>query len=460
MNQKIISKLRDIVGEKWVITDPEKIRSYLVDETAEPVRPTPVEEVILVKPRTAKEISLILKLANKEKIPVYPRGGGTGLVGGCIPLSKGIVISLERMDKIEIDKDNLMAIAEAGVTLGKLIEEAEKAGLFFPAHPGDEGAQIGGLIACNAGGSRAVRTGVMRNYVKGLEVVLPTGEIITLGGKLIKNNTGYSLLHLIIGSEGTLGIITKAILRLYPKYAASATLIIPFENRSDAIKAVPEILRAGIIPLALEYVERDVIEKSAKRLGLTWPCKEGNSFLMIIVAEMNEDAVLLECEKIAEICSKYTKYEPLIADTAREQREILKIRSEIYMALKADMIDILDIVVPPSNMSQIIDKIDEIAKKYNIYIPVYGHAGDGNLHAHIMKVDGWTEEDYERVKLEIYRATIELGGSISGEHGIGIIRKKYLSLYLSNTEIELMREIKRIFDPNNILNPGKVIPNL
>ncbi|RLE77504.1 MAG: hypothetical protein DRJ44_01830 [Thermoprotei archaeon] len=458
MDEKVVKKLVDIVGEEWVTADIEKMRSYLIDETADPVKPLPVTDVILVKPKTTREVAAILKLANREKIPVFPRGGGTGLVGGCIPTKRGIILSLERMDDIEIDRENLMAIVGAGVTLGKLIEEADKADLLFPPHPGDEGAQIGGLIACNAGGARAVKTGVMRNYVKGIEVVLPTGEVLNLGGKLIKNNTGYSLMHLIIGSEGTLGVITKAVLKLYPKYKFSMTMIVPFEERHNALRAVPGIFQSGVIPLALEYVERDLVEKSARRLGLVWPCEEGSVYLLIILADIEEETVYRQCERIAEVCSEYGALEPLIAESRREQDDILKIRSEIYMALKPETVDILDVAVPPASMGELIDRIDKISEKYGVYIPVYGHAGDGNLHPHIMKVEGWTAEQYAKVKKEIYEAAIELGGVITGEHGVGVIRREYLHLCLSDKEIDLMKAIKRIFDPNNILNPGKVLP--
>ena len=458
MRREVLEELRSIVGDDWVVEEIKLVERYLLDETAEPVRPSPSSDIVLVKPGDTEEIAEIVRLANRYRVPIFPRGGGTGLVGGCIPTSSGIVLSLERMDSIEVDRDNLMAIAEAGVTLGKLIEVAEKADLFFPAHPGDEGAFIGGLIACNAGGARAVRTGVMRNYIVGLEVVLPTGEVLSLGGKLVKNNSEYSLMHLFIGTEGTLGIITKAIIRLYPKFGATATLIVPFNTRREAIQSVPKILQSGIIPLAIEYVERDLVERSAKKLGLRWPCDEGKTFLIIILAEFDQDTVYLECERIDSICKQQGALEPLIAESRREQEEILKIRSEIYTTLKPETVDILDVVVPPARIGDLMDMIDEIERKYGIYIPVYGHAGDGNLHPHIMKYENWTMEQYERIREEIYRATISLGGAISGEHGIGAIRRRYLKKYLSETHIELIRKLKKLLDPNNILNPGKVIP--
>jgi len=265
---EVVERLREIVGDDWVITERRSIEGYLYDETPPYIRPRACEDVVVVKPGSAEEVSRILRLANERRIPVFPRGGGTGLVGACIPTISGIVISLERMNEINVDVENLIAEAGAGATLRDLIDAAERAGLSFPLHPGDEGAQIGGLIACNAGGARAVRTGVMRSCVRGMEVVLPTGEILTLGGKILKNNAGYDLMQLIIGSEGTLGIITKAWIRLQPREIASATIIVPFESREGALAMVPKIFQEGLLPLAIEYVERRLVEQVAEKLGL------------------------------------------------------------------------------------------------------------------------------------------------------------------------------------------------
>src|SRR5208337_3724469 len=237
-----------------------------------------------------------------HQIPIYPRGGGTGLAGGAIPTLNGIILSLERMNKIEIDAGNMMAIAEAGVTLSKLDESATSAGLSFPPHPGDENAQIGGLVATNAGGSRAVRHGVMRNHVRGLEVILPTGELLHLGGKVHKDNVSYALMQIIIGSEGTLGIITNATIQLYGKEGASITLVVPFDDRHAAIGTVPSILKQGVAPLAIEYVERDLMERTAKHLGRTWPVRTGKYYLLIIVGEDTRDEVLSKSLRISEIC--------------------------------------------------------------------------------------------------------------------------------------------------------------
>lgn len=452
MKEVIIRELEEIVGKDFVITKKEQIESYLFDETSIPVRPKPALSCIVVKPENSEQISRILKLANQKRIPVYPRGGGTGLVGGAVPTKDGIVVSLERMKHIEIDKDNLVAVAEAGVTLGELLRAVEEAGLSFPPHPGDEGAQIGGLVACNAGGARAVKHGVMRNFVKGIEIVLPTGEILSLGGKLLKDNMGYNLMHLIIGSEGTLGIITKAIIRLCPKAEYTLTLVLPFNSRHEALSAVPVILTKGISPLALEYVERELMEKSAMHLGEKWDIK-GKVFLIVILSG-TQNEVYREAEKIDQICSENGGLEAYVAERRDEQEAILKIRSNIYTALKEESGDIFDTTVPPSNIGRLADEIDKIAEKYSAYIPIYGHAADGNLHAHVMKKD---MDRYERIKSEIYEATVNLGGVITGEHGIGKIRIKELYKFMPHKSIELMKGIKRLFDPNNILNPGNVL---
>lgn len=455
----MIEKLKDIVGQRWVITDKEKMIDYLTDETAAPVKPKPASELILVKPANSHEVSRILKLANREKIPVFPRGGGTGLCGGAIPTENGIILSLERLKNIEIDRDNLMAIAEAGVTLKELVEKVEGEGLFFPPHPGDESAQVGGLVACNAGGSRAVKYGVMRSYVKGIEAVLPTGEVLKLGGELLKNNTGYDLMHLIIGSEGTLAVITRVILRLFPRVAASATMIVPYNNHHDAINSVPPILQSGFIPLAIEYMDRLSVEVSAENLGLEWPCKVGVAYLMLIVEGQSEEDVRSQCMNISEICARYNGLEPLIGITRKEQEKALKIRSNIYSALKRDLVaDALDIAVPPASLGKLMDAIDRIAHKFNTIIPMVGHAGDGNLHPTLIKnlAEG-KRGNFKKAKREIYQEAFKLGGMMTGEHGLGKIRIADVDIFLDKKTLELMRGIKKVFDPNGILNPGCVI---
>ena len=452
-----VDELQRIVGEDWVITRREQMESYLVDETAIPVRVAAAENVVVVKPANTEEISRVLKLANREKTLVYPRGGGTGNIGGAIPTQDGIVLSLERLDKIEeIDRENLMVVAQAGVTLRDLIQAVEAADLLFPPHPGDEGAQIGGMVACNAGGTRAIKYGVVRNYVKGLEVVLPTGEVVNMGGKLLKNNTGLDLMHLMIGSEGILGIITRVIFRLYPKFAGTATLVISYDDRHQAIKAVPKILQSGVIPLAIEYVDREDMETTAAYLGMKWPPAKGTAHLIIMVTGASEEDVYSQCQQISDVCQKYDAVDTLIAERKEEQADILKIRSEMYTALKPQVADPLDVVVPPAEVANFMDAMERIAKRFDTRIITLGHAADGNLHPLVMK-DLADRGLLKEAKAEIYKEMARLGGTITAEHGIGKIRMSELDLYMDGKSKELMRGIKRVFDPNGILNPGTAI---
>jgi glycolate oxidase len=300
----------------------------------------------------------------------------------------------------------------------------------------------------------------MRKYVTGIEVVLPTGEILSLGGKLLKNVAGYDLMHLLIGSEGTLGVITRVTLRLYPKFKETASLIIPFEDRHDAISTVPRILQEGVIPLAVEYVERELMEASAERLGKKWPVKKGKAILYIIITGRSVDEVYLEADKIDTIARECNALDTLVVQSRREQDDILSIRSNIYLSLKSYTMDVLDVGVPPASIAKLLDALDEVAEKYDMYLPVYGHAADGNVHAQILmeEAGGIKEEDLEKMKEEIYELTIGLGGTITAEHGVGRIRIKDFGRYLDEKAMEIMREIKRVFDPNNILNPGKVLP--
>ncbi|MFW6055918.1 MAG: FAD-binding oxidoreductase [Chloroflexota bacterium] len=452
-----VDGLKKIVGDEWVVTQRDQIKGYLADETYLGVLPKPAENVVVVKPANTEQISAILKLANEDGTPVYPRGGGTGLVGAAVPTRDGIVLSLERLDKIvEVDKDNMMVVAEGGVTLENLLKEVEDNDLLFPPHPGDEGAQVGGMIACNAGGTRAVKYGVVRNYVKGMEVVLPTGEVVQMGGKLLKNNTGLDLMHLIIDSEGILGIITKATLRLYPKFGATATLVVSFDDRRAAIATVPKILQAGIIPLAIEYTEKSLMTETAEHVNMTWPAKQGSAQLIIIMAEANEDQLYSMCEQLSEIAEKNSAVDVLMAETSAEQDVILKIRSEVGNAMKPKNADALDVTVPPAAIPDLLDAIDAVSEKYGIFIPVVGHAGDGNLHPNL----DWEFDKrgiLKDAKKEIYEAAIKLGGVVSGEHGMGKTRLPQMEMSFDPKSRELMCGIKKLFDPNNILSPDNAI---
>ena len=459
MEPVLVRELESIVGSDFVITQRERMLSYLCDETPSAMEPKAASDLVVVKPSRVEEVSAILKLANSHKMSIFPRGGGTGLVGGAVPTTNGLVLSLERMTQIYVDSENLMVEAEAGVTLGQLIEAARKEGLSFPPHPGDENAQVGGLVSTNAGGSRAVRHGVMRNNVRGLQMVMASGQVLNLGGKNHKDNVGYDLMQLIIGSEGTLGVITKATLQLYGSEGASITLIVPYSDRSAAIATVPNILQQAGPPLALEYVEKSLMERTANHLGTIWPVSTGQYYLLIIVAEATTDEVLSKSLKISEICKKTTPLEIFAAESARDQENILSIRSNLYAVLKPDVLDILDIVVPISRLESIVATVQDIERKSQVPLPIYGHAGDGNLHVHIMRKPGDEKIGYvDELSEQIYKAAASVGGVITGEHGIGRTRLSKVEKYLSEQEVELMRGLKRMFDPNNIMNPGAKVP--
>ena len=447
-----------IVGKDHTVTKRENMLNYLSDETPAVMEPKPASDIVVVKPKNADEVAAVVKLANEYKIAVFPRGGGTGLVGGAVPTRNGIVLSVERLNQIEIDKENMMTDVGAGVTLGKLIELSGREGLSFPPHPGDENAQVGGLVATNAGGSRAVRHGVMRNHVRALEVILPTGERLHLGGKVHKDNVGYDIMQLIIGSEGTLGVVTNVTIQLYGKEGASITLVVPFTDRHAAIGAVPSILRQGAAPLAIEYVERDLMQRTAKHIGRSWPVTTGNYYLLIILGEDTRDEVLAKSLRISETCKANNALDVFAAESPADQENILAIRSNLYTFLKPDVVDILDIVVPISLIEQIAKIVEDISKETGVPLPIYGHAGDGNLHVHILRRQGEQFQHVDELTDKLYKATVALGGVITGEHGIGKTRTEKVEHFLDRGELELMKNLKRLFDPNNIMNPGTKIP--
>lgn len=466
LTDRVIRDLEKITGEKYVIRDPERIFDYGHDEfSLEDITRAPD---VVVKPKSTREVSEVCRLANKEKIPVTPRGGATGLCGGCVPSSGGIVLSLERMNRIiEVDKHNQMIVAEAGVMLMDFYPRVEEEGLYFPPHPGDETAMIGGVIATNAGGSRAVKYGVVRNYVRGLEVVLPSGQVVNLGGKLMKSSTGYNLLNLMIGSEGTLGVITKAIIQLMPSPQMSRSLIIPYDNLEQAIDTVPVLLANKIIPLAVEFIPKEVIQITEKFLRKRWPSTLGSTYLLIICDASTEEMMDRLSEQVATVCVDNGALDVFVADNPSKQQQVLEIRSKIYEAIKAQTLEILDIAVPRAEIARHVKRVQEVSREYGIWLPTFGHAADGNVHTHIMKAryekgeiiplpEKHWKDKLEHVRRELYRDCKDRGGVISGEHGIGIVKKPYLSYVLDEESINLMRGIKRTFDPNNILNPGKI----
>lgn len=466
VDQAIITELEAIVGAENVLTDPERIIDYSHDEfTLDDIAHAPD---VVIKPGSTEEVAEVVKLAQKHHIPVTARGAATGLCGGCVPSLGGFVVTLERMNKIiEIDEANQMAVVEAGVNLIDFYAAVDEAGLFFPPHPGDESAMVGGLIATNAGGARAVKYGVIRNYIRGVDVVLASGKVIRIGGKIMKSSTGYNLLNLFIGSEGTLGIVTRAVIQLMPPPPTSRSLIIPFESLEEAIESVPLMIRNKILPLAVEFIPREVIVRTEKLLNKKWPCSMGEVYLLVILDAAGKDEMDQLSQQVAEVCLEKEALDVFVADNPQKQKQVLDIRSKMYESIKDNNVETLDIVVPRAEIAQHVKKVREVEEKYGMWLPTYGHAADGNVHTHIMNVgyeDGETyplpekewKQKLDKIRAELYRDCRERGGMISGEHGIGLVKKPYLSYVLDEEQIRLMREIKKVFDPENILNPDKI----
>jgi glycolate oxidase len=459
MNEQIIKKMQEIVGADWVVTDTDKVKGYCEDETEKAMKPKVCTDCVVVKPASTEEIQEIMKYANENKIPVIARGGGTSLSGAAVAIMPTIIISMERMNKIiEVDEISLTVECEAGVTLQQLVEMFNKHdSLYFPIHPGDEGAQVGGLVVMNAGGVRAVRYGVMRGQIKGLEVVLPSGEVINLGRKLIKDNAGLDLKNLFIGSEGILGIVTKATLSIKPKDKNTGSLLVSFNDENDAVNAVTEIFKSGIRPLAIEYMEKAAILRAAKDIGLTWPSREGKIDLYFILSERKKDDLYEMYETIVGICEENNALDSFVAESSKDQKNLLDIRSHVYPSMHDDLVDAIDSSIPMKNLYKYMNALAGIAHKYNVEISTIGHIGDGNLHNSILNKDALKPDNYDDLADEIFALVIECGGSLTGEHGIGKVRNDKMKLQFSETEIRLMKDIKKVFDPNNILNPGTAI---
>lgn len=467
LTDPLIREIRDIVGPENAITEPERMEDYSHDEFGQSTIARMPE--LVVRPRSTGDVSQLLRLAHENRIPVTPRGGGTGLCGGCVPACGGMVLSMERMNAlIEIDADNLMAVVEAGLRLEDFYRAIEGTGLFFPPHPGDEGAMIGGLIATNAGGARAVKYGVIRNYVRGLEAVLPDGTVTRLGGKLMKSSTGYSLMNLLVGSEGTLGVITRATLGLSPLPGAMSTIVVPFERLEDAIGAVPLVLRNRIVPMAAEFMARETIAVSEHHLGRRWPCECGGAQLMFILDADGEDELLRLAGRVCEICASNGSMEAVVAGDRERQRNILDIRSRIYSSMRGRMFEILDLTVPRASIARFVQSVRELERRHDAWLPTYGHAADGNVHTHLMNArwtgGEWREipdaaESYPMLRKKLHEIARDAGGVISGEHGIGIVKREFMADFLDGPQLALMKAIKKTFDPLGILNPGKVLPD-
>ncbi|SEH57212.1 glycolate oxidase [Paenimyroides aquimaris] len=460
---EIKNKLIEIVGTTYVFTDDETLNDYGKDHTEDFVFPPN----IVVKPASTEEVSGIMKLAFEYEIPVVPIGARTGLSGGILALHKGIGLSLERLNKIEkIDEENLQVIIQPGVITEVLQNAVAQKGLMYPVDPSSKGSCfIGGNIAENAGGARAVKYGVTKDYVLNLEVVLPNGEIIWTGANTLKNATGYNLTQLIVGSEGTLGIVTKIVLKLIPAVQHNVLLLVPFFKMEQAAAAVSAIFKAGIVPSALEFMERDAIDWTMKftevpDLNLK---PEIEAHLLIEVDGNYPEVLMSEAEKILSVVEEYEIDEMLFADTQDQKNALWKLRRNVAEAVKQNTVyKEEDTVVPRYELPKLLIGIKAIGEKYGFKSICYGHAGDGNLHVNIVKLDMpdelWKSEVPKGVK-EIFELTKSLNGTISGEHGIGLVQKEFLPIVFSDTELNLMYQIKKIFDPKNIMNPGKIFPS-
>jgi glycolate oxidase len=460
---EILQKITEIVGQSAVFIDIETRNQYGHDETEDYVFPPSV----VVKPQNPEEISQIIKLANQYKIPVTPIGGQTGLSGGALSIHQGIGLSMAKFNKIiSIDEQNHQVIVEPAVITQVLRESVAQKGLFYPPDPSSQGScWIGGNVAENAGGARAVKYGVTKDYVLNLEVVLPNGEIIWTGANTLKNSTGYNLTQLMVGSEGTLGIITKIVLKLLPQNSHNILMLVPFYKASQACEAVSKIFRAGIIPSALEFMERDAIDWTLQFVdGLNFEVKpEIQAHLLIEVDGNYPDILMLEAEKIMGVVEQFEIDEILFADTEDQKNALWKMRRSVAEAVKANSIyKEEDTVVPRYELPKLLEGIKSIGNKYGFKSVCYGHAGDGNLHVNIIKGNmtdaNWNTEVTKGIR-EIFELTISLKGTLSGEHGIGYVQKNYMDIAFSNTHLQLMKNIKQIFDPNNVLNPGKIFPD-
>jgi len=461
---EIIEALCRIAGPDNVLARPERaeeMERYAHDE----VPGLSAEPEVVVRATSAAQVAEVFRLAQREHVPVTPRGAGYGLSGGAVPLCGGIVLTLEKMNNIlEIDRDNLMVTVEPGVITGDIHRAVEAVGLFYPPDPASlDSCSIGGNVAECAGGPRAVKYGVTKDYVCGLEAVLPSGEIINLGGKLVKDVTGYNLTQLLIGSEGTLAVVTKIILRLVPLPKVQVDLLVPFDDFQAAAATVAAVIANRILPTAIEFMEQDSLLAVERLLEKELPFRDAKAYLLIQLDGNSPDAVDADYETVGQICLEHGARDVLVAKDKRTRDRLWEARRKIIDALKHEspVNHMEDVVVPRARIPQALAGIKEIAASHGVRIICFGHAGDGNVHVNVLKDDmplsEW-EPLVPQVAQEVYRLTLSLGGMLTGEHGIGATRRDYLPLALDAAQIEVMRGIKAVFDPQGILNPGKIFP--
>lgn len=455
-NYEFFSKLL----KNRVSTDDDDLKKYGHDETEDIL----ILPGIVLKPETPEEIAAILKYCSENHLPVTPSGARTGLSGGAIPLKGGVVLSMEKFNKIiSVDTDNFQVTTEPGVITQVLQETVKEKGLFYPPDPASRGSCfIGGNVSENSGGPKAVKYGVTADYVLNLEVVLPTGEIIWTGANTLKNSTGYNLTQLIIGSEGTLAVVTKIVLKLIPHPTEDLLMLVPFRNAEEACTAVAQIFKKGITPSGLEFMERDALLWTINHLGeSTVQVKNDHAAHLLIEVDGFDRAQLMEdCQTIMEVIEQYDIDEILFAENTSQKEALWKLRRSVGEAVKANSIyKEEDTVVPRFELPKLLNIIKKIGDKNGFKSVCYGHAGDGNLHVNIIKGDltddQWNNELPFAIR-ELFKEVVKMGGTISGEHGIGLVQKQYMDIPFKPVSLELMRSIKRIFDPNGILNPDKI----
>jgi glycolate oxidase len=462
----VAEELRRIVGQRRVLyDDPEGLRTYAHDEVAGDEYARLPE--IVVKPASAAQISDVMRLANRERIPVTPRGAGSGLSCGAVPVYGGILLSLERMNRIlEIDRENMVVVVEPGVVTNDVNEAVQEVGLFYAGYPMSvESCFVGGNVAENAGGGRAIKYGVTGRYVLGLEVVLPTGEIVELGGRRVKDVTGYDLIRLLVGSEGTLAIFTQITLRLLPLPRARVVLLVPFADVPTAIAAVPRIVIQGrAIPASVEFMDRLSVQTAYDFATEPLPHPQVGAMLLIEVDGSSREQVEAEYGAVVDACLAAGALDVFVGDNPTTERRMWRPRQNLAEAFKViyPVQSLEDIVVPLAQIPDLMPELERLSRKYGVLIPCYGHAGDGNLHATIVKRPGTPLEEWREmlpiVLEELYRVVARLGGTLSGEHGVGSKRARYLPLVMDPALIALQKRIKQAFDPLNILNPGKIFP--
>lgn len=464
LSSQIKEELSALLGERRFLTGEDINADYSHDEM--PIYGKYPPEALCLAEST-QEVSQIMRICNENRIPVTVRGAGTGLVGGCVPIKGGIVLSLERMNKIlEYDMNNLVVEIQPGVRLCDLAQDALAHGLMYPPDPGEKTATVGGNVSTNAGGMRAVKYGVTRDYVLAMTVVLPSGEVIKLGKTVCKTSSGYSLLHLMIGSEGTLGVITQLTMKLIPKPETDVSLILPFEDIAAAIASVPAIKLANLDPQSIEFMERDIVDASAAFTGtVVFPTevagKEVGAYTLVTLVGDNEDELYVKMEKLAEVAEAAGAYDVLVVDEPNLKKSVWAARSAFLTAIEADTryLDEMDVVLPVDSIALFLAFCHQQAESCGVRLRSFGHAGDGNLHIYCCSNELELDEFLRRSKQVMdacYDKCAQLGGQVSGEHAIGHAKKEYLRQSLGDTAYGLMGAIKQVFDPNGILNPGKV----